>query len=538
MSLGIGVPFAFNKSGGGGPSVNTDFVTVWETENPGSATKTITLPLDSGGWTNFDGTVDWGDGTTEDFTYANRTHVYSTTGTKTITISANSLISGWWFLNSGDRRKLVDVQNWGDQMRVIYRAFQGCNNMVVSATDAPQVLSAINSAFEFCDALTDEDFSHWDVTATTTLANTFNDCDNFVGDINNWVHSGITTIRNMMKGCHKFNGDVNNWDTSGITDWFEGFRDCDLFNGDVSGWVLTGSVYNTFNGCHAFTGNGCSTWNTSAATALQSLFANCDVFNADISGWNVSNATNLAQTFEGCKAFNQNLGAWNMTGVTSIYRMFYNSDVYNNGGSDTIKNWDTGDVINMQEVFRGAHQFNQDIDDWDTSSATTMKGMFWDDDAFAYSLNSWDTSSVTNMQEMFRDCLYNQNITSWNTGSVSNFSRMFQNNTAFNQNIGSWNMSTGTNLSYMLYDSDTFNQNISSWDINQVTSFTGFMQNANGLSTANYDALLIAWDAQGAMSFSGTANFGGSQYTSGGAAEAARTSLITKWGGITDGGAA
>jgi hypothetical protein len=40
------------------------------------------------------------------------------------------------------------------------------------------------------------------------------------------------------------------------------------------------------------------------------------------------------------------------------------------------------------------------------------------------------------------------------------------------------------------------------------------------------------------MSYSGTVNFGGSQYTSGGAAEAARTSLISKWGGIIDGGAA
>ena len=64
------------------------------------------------------------------------------------------------------------------------------------------------------------------------------------------------------------------------------------------------------------------------------------------------------------------------------------------------------------------------------------------------------------------------------------------------------------------------------------------MQLATGLSTANYDALLIAWDAKGAMSYSGTVNFGGSKYTSGGAADAARTSLISKWGGITDGGAA
>lgn len=532
IANGIGVPFS---KGGGGPSVNTDFVTVWETENPGSATKTITLPLNSG--FAYSGTIDWGDGTSDDLTYANRTHVYSTTGTKTITISSDALYY-WQFLNSGDRRKLVDVQNWGEYFRLVTRGFQGANNMVISATDAPTINSSLESALEMCDALTNEDFTHWDLSGTTSLQNCFNDCDNFVGDINNWVHSGITTIRNMMKGCHKFNGDVNNWDTSGITNWFEGFRDCDLFNGNVSGWVLNGSVYNVFNGCHAFTGNGCNTWNVSGVTSLESTFANCDVFNSDISGWNVSNVTNVKTTFQSCKAFNQNLGAWNMTGVTSIYRMFYNADVFNNGGSDTIKNWDTSDVTNMQETFRGAHQFNQDIDDWDTSSVTTMRGMFWDDDAFAYSLNSWDTSSVTTMQEMFRDCLYNQNISSWNVSSVTTFHRMFQNNTAFNQNIGSWNTSSGTNLSFMLYNGDAFNQDISSWDVNQVTSLTSFMQNATGLSTANYDALLIAWDAQGAMSFSGTANFGGAQYTGGGAAATAHASLVTKWGGITDGGIA
>jgi hypothetical protein len=80
-----------------------------------------------------------------------------------------------------------------------------------------------------------------------------------------------------------------------------------------------------------------------------------------------------------------------------------------------------------------------------------------------------------------------------------------------------------------------FDQDISSWDINQVSSFSLFMFGTT-LSTTNYDALLIAWDAQGAMSYSGTVNFGGSTYTLGGAAEAARTSLISKWGGIIDGG--
>jgi len=94
----------------------------------------------------------------------------------------------------------------------------------------------------------------------------------------------------------------------------------------------------------------------------------------------------------------------------------------------------------------------------------------------------------------------------------------------------------------MLQRVPSFDQDISDWSVTQITGFGNFMAGGGigspTLSTANYDALLIAWDAQGAMSYSGTVNFGGSKYTSGGAAEAARTSLISKWGGIADGGAA
>jgi surface protein len=115
---------------------------------------------------------------------------------------------------------------------------------------------------------------------------------------------------------------------------------------------------------------------------------------------------------------------------------------------------------------------------------------------------------------------------------------LFVNCVLFNGDVSGWDTSALLTATNMFFNCDAFNQDLSSWDINQVSALSGFMQNASGLSTANYDALLIAWDAQGAMSYSGTVNFGGSQYTSGGAAEAARTSLISKWGGITDGGPA
>ncbi len=132
---------------------------------------------------------------------------------------------------------------------------------------------------------------------------------------------------------------------------------------------------------------------------------------------------------------------------------------------------------------------------------------------------------------------FNGNTTGWVL--KGNWTTAFRNTNSFvGTGANTWDTSAVTNMSYMFANNSPFDQNISTWDINQVSNFTGFVQSSTGLSTANYDALLIAWDAQGAMSYSGTVNFGGSQYTSGGAAETARTSLITKWGGITDGGAA
>ena len=73
--------------------------------------------------------------------------------------------------------------------------------------------------------------------------------------------------------------------------------------------------------------------------------------------------------------------------------------------------------------------------------------------------------------------------------------------------------------------------------LKKVNNLQDFLLNA-GLSTASYDATLIGWAAQTVQSGL-TCDFGNSQYTAGGAAEAARKTLINTYGWtITDGGAA
>jgi hypothetical protein len=123
------ISVAAYRGGGAAAPVNLDFVSTWDTTKAGSASNTVVLPLLVAG--TYSGTIDWGDATTSALSYANRTHVYATTGVKTITITGT--ISGWQFNNSGDRQKITDVSNWGTLDITTVGAFYGCSNIVISA---------------------------------------------------------------------------------------------------------------------------------------------------------------------------------------------------------------------------------------------------------------------------------------------------------------------------------------------------------------------------------------------------------------------
>ena len=163
---------------------------------------------------------------------------------------------------------------------------------------------------------------------------------------------------------------------------------------------------------------------------------------------------------------------------------------------------------------RGASAFNSSMAGW------TVKNSF----------NELAFGIMTNFTGIGLD--------TWDTSGMTDFKKGFESSPAFNPDISGWNVSNVTSMNTAFKNCTNFDQDLSGWDINQVSNFSNFMSGSTTLSTANYDALLIGWAAQGAISYSGTVNFGGSKYTSGGAAETARTDLIGRWGGITDGGAA
>lgn len=311
-----------------------------------------------------------------------------------------------------------------------------------------------------------------------------------------------TDLQYMFFSCTSLTTpDFTSWDVSGVTNMRQMFYNCTSFNGDISKWDV-GNV-------------------TLMSDGSNGMFANCYVFNNDIGGWDVSSNTVFGGMFRNARAFNQNIGNWDVSGSNNFANMFHGAWAFDNGGSDDIDTWDVAGTTNFTDMFREDYAFNRDISGWDMSSATSIYQMFTHCTSFNRDISGWDVGNVANMRDVFYGC------------------------TSFNQPIGAWDTSSVTNITQMFDNADAFDQDLSNWDMTALSTGTNFMQTASGLSTANYDATLIAWESELQIAYPGgvgypatiNINFGGSTYTSGGAAEAARTSLVSTFGWtITDGG--
>ncbi len=198
--------------------------------------------------------------------------------------------------------------------------------------------------------------------------------------------------------------------------------------------------------------------------------------------------TDMSNLFMNKATFNQDMdiSSWDTSGVTTMQNMFRGATVFN----QDISKWDTSKVTSMQSMFRLAKAFNQDIGDWNVSAVTNMARMFARAWTFNQDISKWDTSKVTNMAEMFNNALvFNQDIGKWDVSSVKNMGAMFNDTRTFNQDIGKWNVSAVTNMAGMFVRTRTFNQDIGKWDVSSVTHMAGMFAH-----TRSFDQDIGEWN--------------------------------------------
>ena len=495
--------------------VITEFITLWKTDNAGtSGSNQITIPI---GGSSYNYSVDWGDSTTSTGVTTAITHTYTTAGTYTVKISG--LFPTIRFASGGDRLKLLEVSNWGSNVwQSMVNSFYGCENLRITATDAPDLSTVTNLSRMFNNCIImDDTIGHWNTANVTDMYSMFMGATNFNQDISGWNTANVTNMAYMFQGATNFNQPIGAWNTANVIDMSSMFSYTN-FNQLIGTWN-TISVTDMSYMFHASSFNQpIGTWNTISVTNINNMFSYMSTFNQPIGTWNTMNVTNMKAMFLYSTAFDKDISEWNVSSVIDMSQMFKGATSFNCGGggapttphqvpnpyeSETnVLLWKTSALTNTKEMFSDASSFNIPLYLY-MDLVTDMSFMFQGATSFNQNLEEnygyWVTSGALNMRYMFYGAtsFANGGIAwmAWQTNNVTNMSAMFFNTPLFNADITSWTTNNVTNMDSMFYQAAAFNQNIGVWNISNVVNFSNFMGTKTPLtlSTTNLNGIYNGW---------------------------------------------
>ena len=186
-----------------GGAIDERFIITVKTDNAGvSNDDQFTIPTSTSGITQaFNYDIETSDGQTITGVTGNHTITFPSAGTYDIKISGS--FPYIYFNNSGDQLKLLDIKNFG-----VYalgstsqdRAFFGCSNMIISATDVGYFgdVTNFNYAWTICSSLTS--FPLIDTSSGTNFILTWNGC-NSLTSFPLIDTSSATTFGNAWLNC-------------------------------------------------------------------------------------------------------------------------------------------------------------------------------------------------------------------------------------------------------------------------------------------------------------------------------------------------
>ncbi len=307
-----------------------------------------------------------------------------------------------FYIDGGQHRlRLKNIAQWGAvSWTTMKDAFTGCENLIITASDLPNLSNV------------------------TDMSNMFYNATSFNQDISGWDVSNVTNMNSLFYNCTSFNQPLNTWDVSNVTDMRRIFHNATSFNQPLNDWDMSNVTYanRMFYHAHSFN-QPLNNWDVSNMVDQGEMFGSAYSFNQDISGWDMSNSIGVANMFEDAISFNQPLNDWDTSSMVDFSRVFKGAISFN----QPLNNWNTSNVFDMKEMFKGATSFNQPLNDWDTSGVIDIHEMFKEATSFNQPLNNWDVSEAYIMWDLFYNASsFNQDISNWSfhqfsTQSISAF---------------------------------------------------------------------------------------------------------------------
>ena len=222
-----------------------------------------------------------------------------------------------------------------------------------------------------------------------------------------------------------------------------------------------------------------------------------------------------------------NYTQWDISGLSSLNNMFKNASIFN----QDLSTWRTENVKTTREMFSGASNFNKDIRFWKTNNLIDISGMFSGASNFDKNISTkvivggelaWDLSNVTTMTRAMKDCGQYDNSGEpllWNTSKVTKMEGLFENCSQFNRNIETRNVTIGGTITFKVWDvsgvvslnnmfknAKLFDQDLNTWEVSgNTTSMRNIFYGAN-----NFNQDLYNWNTVNIVDMSGAFSGDGS----------------------------
>ena len=154
--------------------------------------------------------------------------------------------------------------------------------------------------------------------------------------------------------------------------------------------------------------------------------------------------------FKHATSFNQNINNWNIGSVREARLMFCGAKKFN----QPIGDWKWSKnmrVYSMVGTFMGAEEFNQPIGKWRflTEHCPNTHFMFANAKKFNQNINDWSFKPTSAVMMFAGAKEFNQPLDKWDFSKEKNFDAFFMNAIKFNQPIGGWNASNGVSFNHM-----------------------------------------------------------------------------------------